>query len=253
MRPAGCARAPALARPRHLLRGQKSPGEVGGAAAGSDTPTPAFTSSPHPYLSSRCLAKDERALRSGRPHCPRPRASEGAGGAQGAQGPPTLWPAGSAPPTSPAKAAAWGLSPGTGRLASGDPARQPSRPLGWRPAPTGPLGFGLPPSWPGLGLELAPGDSPGGQVFPHRAGLPRSTSSPSGAGLNSRPTAEGSFPSEAEVLGQHSRRGTAPAQERSIPHSCPRGGLDATSEQPARAVQTAGTGSGWPPLHQSDE
>lgn len=100
----------------------------------------------------------------------------GGRGAQGAQGPPTLWPVGSAPPTSPAKAAAWGLSPGTGRLASGEPARQPSRPLGGRPAPTGLLGFGPPPSWPGLRLELAPGDSRGGQVFPHRAGLPRSTS-----------------------------------------------------------------------------
>lgn len=85
MRPAGCARAPALARPRHLLRGQKSPGEVGGAAAGSDTPTPAFTSSPHPYLSSRCLAKDERALRSGAPTVPGRAPRRGPGG--GRRGP----------------------------------------------------------------------------------------------------------------------------------------------------------------------
>ena len=74
---------PDPARPRHLLRGQKSPGEVGGAAAGSDAPTPAFTSSLHPYLSSRCLAKDERELRSGCPTVPGRAPRRGPGGAGG--------------------------------------------------------------------------------------------------------------------------------------------------------------------------
>ena len=109
MRPAGCTRVP---RPRHLLRGQKSPGEVGGTAAGSDAPTPAFTSSFHPFFSSRCLAKDERELRSRRHHRP-------GQGAQGAKARPLSGLRALHPLTSPAKAAEWGLSPGPGTWPAG--------------------------------------------------------------------------------------------------------------------------------------
>lgn len=160
MRPEGCAYAP---RPRHLLRGRKSPGEVWGAAGGSVALTSVLTSSPHPHFLKQMSPIDELEVRSSRTP------------------PPPGWrlPAGGREPSpahsqalrlslQPGKAAAWGPSPGTGRLASGAPARQPSRPPQ--------AGDRRPRALRGLGrAQLArPGAGAGSQGLPGRLDPPLS-------------------------------------------------------------------------------
>lgn len=112
--------------------------------------------SPRP-LFEQMSPVDELEVRS-RPPPPSRAAPRGWGAGTGDQAPPTLRPAGFSPhPPDPANAAAWGPSPGTGRPASGDPARQPSRPSGGRPAPTGPPGFGPRPAKQAWGWSWLPG------------------------------------------------------------------------------------------------
>lgn len=86
MRPAGCARAPPPA-PAICCEARSRRGRLGALLRAPMLRPRAFTSSLHPYFASRCLAKDERELPSGRPHRPRrwPRAAEWAGGRRGAK------------------------------------------------------------------------------------------------------------------------------------------------------------------------
>lgn len=183
MRPAGCTRVPSPPS----AGGQKSPGEVGGAAAGSDAPTPAFTTSLHHFFSSRCLAKDERELRSGA-------ATVWAGGA-GGQGPPTLWPAGSASPHQPREGRRVGSQPGNRAPGQRGACQAAIPPLGQE---TG--AHGLSGVWAAAQLAR-PGAGAGSGGLPGRPSLP----SPGWAaevhvltlwgGFEFCPTEEGSFPS----------------------------------------------------------
>ena len=142
--------------PPPSARGQKSPREVWGAAAGPAAPTSALTSSPHAHFLSRCRPLMSWRFAPGRPHRPGPRRGV-RGRGQGTK-PRPLSGLRVLSPT-PRMPAAWGPSPGTGRPASGAPARPPSRPSGRRPAPTGPPGFGPRPAeqaW-GWGWSWLPG------------------------------------------------------------------------------------------------
>lgn len=157
----GPAAAPAVPPPqpppsarRPKVAGGKWGGAQGeeGAPAGSTGPTSALTSPPTPTFLKQMSPIDELKVRSSLPPPTRPPTAEGGrkrgqGEWGGNQARLTLRPAGSL--SYPSKAAAWGPRPGTRRLASGGPARQPflpPPPLGrrmGRPAPTGPRGLGL--------------------------------------------------------------------------------------------------------------
>lgn len=181
---AGCARAPSPHRPRHLLRSQKSPGKVGGGGrcCGLRCADLSVNLPSRPAFFFKQMSPiDELKVRSSpapptqAAHCGGGRGEGGRGRGSGAgnQAQRTLKPAGSLP--SPRKAAAWGSQRGV-------PAREqgawPAGPLpGSRPAPTigriggggesnhQPSGVWVTSSWLGLGLKLAPGDSPGGQIL----------------------------------------------------------------------------------------